>query len=156
MKKILLYIQSAILLGGVVFAWYTVFGDFQRFFDAGYSINQFRDCSVPNPLATPCFYGAIMFIITLVLSLFILTEADATKGAKSQRKLMWLLLAGTLFAWGNFAYQLYIFYQPRVGDYLGCSGVTDAHPIYTPCFIGAVIYLGAFIASLVIVKSKKS
>jgi len=155
MKKNLLYLQSAILLGGVVFAWYTVFGDFHRFFNAGYSISQFRDCATPNPFATPCFWGAIMFIITLIISLTILTTESTLKQSGVQKKLVWLLLAGTMFAWSNFGYELFKFYNPsRTGDYIGCSGIVLTHPIFTPCFIGAVIYLGAFIVSLIINKLK--
>ena len=152
MRKSLLYLQSLILLGGVVFAWYTVFGDFSRFIGAGYPITQFQGCSVPNPLATPCFYGAIMFIVTLILSLIILSAEDALKKSKNQKILLWLLLAGALFAWSNFGYQLYKFYAPRTGIYIGCSGIAVTHPVYTPCFTGAVIYLAAFIVSFIIIK----
>lgn len=155
MKKILPYLQTLILLGGVVFAWYTVFGDFHRFFGAGYTITQFKNCGTPNPLATPCFYGAIMFIVALAWSLIILIAADASKNVKSQKYLMWLLLAGTLFAWGNFAYQMYKYYAPHIGPYIGCSGIPLKHPIYTPCFTGTMIYLAAFVVSLIFLKMMK-
>jgi len=156
MKKSILYLQTLVLLGGSIFAWFTVFGDFERFLGAGYPITQFSGCSVPNPLATPCFYGAIVFLITLGWSVSILLASNGyQKKIKNQKGLNYLLIAGTLFAWGNFGYQLYLFYKPGAGEYIGCSGVAASHPIHTPCFYGAVFYLTALIISIIIIKTHK-
>jgi hypothetical protein len=148
MKKTLLYLQAIILIGGSVFAWITVFGDFVRFFSNNGLLMPLYGYS-PNPLTTPCFYGAIVFLVALIWSILILLAADRSKNVKSQKHLMWLLFSGTIFAWGNFAYQMYKYYTPHTGIYIGCSGIPLKHPIYTPCFTGAVVFLIAFILSFI-------
>ena len=152
--KVILYIQSLILSGGVVFAWFTVFGDFGRFFNAGHTITTLTGCTPPNPLITPCFYGAIAFLIALGWSINILLAND-NKKARSQKKLNYLLIAGTLFAWGNVAYEFYKFFKATTEEYIGCSGQLVSHPFETACFIGASIYLLALITSLIILKINK-
>jgi hypothetical protein len=155
MTKKFAALQSLILAGGSIFAWYTVFGDFKRFLNAGGEILNFSGCRFPNPLATPCFYGAIVFLIALIWSVLIYQKIDNTQRLASQKKLNFLLLAGTIFAWSNFGYEMYKFYQPHTEPFLSCSGTLAQHPIYTPCFTGAIIYLAAFITSLIFVKALK-
>lgn len=155
MRKNLFFLQAIILIGGSVFAWVTVFGDFIRFFSSDNKLLMPLYGNNPNPLTTPCFYGAIMFLIALIWSMLILFAANTSKNIQSQKHLMWLLVSGTIFAWGNFAYQMYKYYTPHIGPYIGCSGIPLKHPIYTPCFIGATFYLMAFIISLLLLKVMK-
>lgn len=154
MTKKFAALQTLILASGSIFAWYTVFGDFKRFLNAGGEILNFSGCRFPNPLVTPCFYGAIVFLIALVVSLAVIL-GGAKNPLPKQRFLNWLLFAGTIFAWSNFGYEMYKFYQPHTEPLLSCSGTLAKHPIYTPCFTGAIIYLAAFIISLIIIKALK-
>jgi len=73
------------------------------------------------------------------------------------KKLFWVqfivLLAGTLFAWGNFGVELYDWLNKRACT-TGCAiGLTN--PFLTPCFYGACFFLLAFILHVAIMKNAK-
>ncbi len=148
MKK-LFQLQSIVLLIGTIFAWYTVYTDFVRFYAVEGTIFKVQDSIIPNPVATPCFYGAFAFLIAFIWSLYIIKFIDEKKKLH-QTRLVWLLIASTLFAWGNFSYTLYKFWLSKGEPTIGCSGVLTTSPWTTPCFIGAAIFLIALIVGLII------
>ncbi len=150
MKK-LLPIQSLVLLGGTLFAWYTVYIDFSRFYLNEGTLFKINDCIVPNPVTTPCFYGAFAFLIAFIWSLYIL-KFVGDKLKWHQRRLVWLLIASVLFAWGNFSRTLYSFWLSQGQPTIGCSGVLSTNPWTTPCFIGAAVFLMALIIAWIIKK----
>jgi hypothetical protein len=135
-------IEIAVLGGGSLFAWATVLADFRRFFQAGGTLGRFSGTAYPHPALTPCFYGAILFLVALTWAVTLAPE-PVERRRRSVRQLVGMLLLGTVFAWGNFAWELYRWCQPHEGPYLSCSGTVAAHPVYTPCFVGALIYLTA-------------
>lgn len=138
MKNKLHNLLTIILAGGSIFAWYTVFNDFSRFHRIYGTIFRVENCSVPNPVMTPCFYGAIAFVIALILSI-----------KKRGEALYLLLIGGTIFAWSNFAYEVYKFYA-TTGVKTSCAGVITDNVFTTPCFYGACIYLLALITCIYI------
>lgn len=78
MKKTIL-IQFYILLGGTIFAW-TNFG-----IELNDWLNN-RACTLgcsagnlTNPFLTPCFYGAVFFLLAFILSYIILKKAKDVK-----------------------------------------------------------------------------
>ncbi len=144
MKKLVLSLQSASLLGGTVFAWYTIYYDYLRFFNYGGEIFKFKECVMPNPLSTSCFYGGVMFAVAFIWSVWILFSKNIL--IRSERYLRNLLSFGVVFAWGNFAFEWYKYFTSN-GDYIGCAGVPVPTPFQTPCFYGAMIYLISFIVS---------
>lgn len=61
-----------------------------------------------------------------------------------------VLLGGTLFAWGNFIYEL-LAWLKETGSEVGCTpGITN--PFLTPCFFGAIFFTIAFVLSALIFK----
>ena len=149
--KSLLKIQSVVLLGGSLFAWYTVYTDFKRFYDVEGTLFRVQDCIIPNPVTTPCFYGAFAFLIAFIWSLYIINW-QSEKRSWHQSRLVWLLIASTLFAWGNFGFTLYKFWLSKGAPTIGCSGVLSTSPWVTPCFTGAVMFLIALIVGIVLKK----
>ena len=141
--------QALVLLTGTIFAWYTVYQDFSRFYLNEGTVFKINDCIVPNPVTTPCFYGAFAFLAAFIWSLYIIKFVD-DKQKLHQQKLFWLLIASVLFAWGNFSRTLYSFWLSKGAPTIGCSGVLSTSPWSTPCFIGSVIFLLAMIMALVI------
>ena len=139
--KLVRYLRNNLLLiaisSGVLFSWYTVISDFLRFYRIYGTVFRIENCSVPNPVITPCFYGAIAFFIALIL--LILNKI---------RFLNFLLIGGTAFAWSNFLYEAYKFYLPSNTNKIGCSGIEIVNIFNTPCFYGAVIYLISLIILL--------
>jgi len=68
-----------------------------------------------------------------------------------QKLISWqfyILLVGTLFAWGNFAYELYNWFNQRACT-TGCPVYVEGsiNPFYTPCFYGAIFFAVTFYLS---------
>ena len=132
-RKLLLIVLSA----GTLFAFYTVVIDFMRFYSFEGTVFKINDCIVPNPVTTPCFYGAFGFLIALIWAWRL--SVDNVKGWT--RHLLFVI-ACILIAWGNFAYSLKRYYETlATGHPVGCSGQFVSNPWITPCFIGASIFL---------------
>jgi len=147
-------LQSLILFAGTIFAWITIYNDFSRFYKFYGSFTRLQDCAVPNPVTTPCFYGAFAFLFGFIWSLFILKRKSENRRVQ-QRKLNILLIASTIFAWGNFILEVIRFYTIKNGPKVSCSGISTDNVLLTPCFYGSVIFLTALIISvIIIIKSK--
>ena len=144
MKKYLL-VQTIILALGIAVAWFSVIGDFNRFYQTEGTIFKIANCTYPNPVTTPCFYGAIAIVITFIWSFRLWRKQELL--LSSQKYLMWLLCAGTAFAWTNFGLSWYRFTQATSGGSFTCSGVPMANPFLTPCFFGSVLFSAAFITA---------
>ena len=71
MIKSLLKVQVAMLAIGTVFSWFTLVVDYRRFFAAGGRVFELSGCAVANPLITPCFYGAMIYLTALLVSMLI-------------------------------------------------------------------------------------
>ena len=73
---------------------------------------------------------------------------------KRQRGLQLLLAAGTVFAWGNFAYEVYRFMQPQPAtSAFSCpAGEAAVNPLMIPCFYGALIFLVTLVVSILITR----
>lgn len=153
MKRTLLKLQVGVLMIGTVFSWTTLVLDYRRFFASGGSAYELSGCIVANPITTPCFYGALAFLVALLWALIIFRSEPAAL-LKRQRGLQFLLVAGTIFAWGNFAYEAYRFLKSKnISSEFGCpAGDLVVNPLMTPCFYGALIFLTALVVSLLITR----
>jgi len=149
----LLAVQIIVILAGTIFAWYTVIGDFVRYYNIETSIFKFNDCLAPNPLMTTCFYGALAFLAALIWSIAIL-KMPQEKQKMRQKRLIVLLVAGTIFAWSNFTFELVKFLNAENQPITGCSGNFVANPFTTVCFYGALFFSAGLIASLVALKEQ--
>lgn len=157
MYKDLIKLQTGILFIGTLFAWFTVYTDFARFYNLYGSLTKIEGCTIPNPITTPCFYGAFAFLLGFILSFKIYHKIENNKEYQNlQKRLGYLLIAGTIFAWGNFSRELIKFYTAAQGTQVSCSGVPTNNVLLTPCFIGACIFLTALITSLIIAHTAKS
>lgn len=146
-----LYLQTLTILGGTIFAYYNVFLDFKRYYAIESTIFKFTDCAVTNPLTISCFYGAFAFLLSLLLSLYILKihSKNPVKSFKYQKYLVYLLIFGTLFGFANVGYEYYKFLNSSTGQYFGCTGVLTESPLQTPCFYGSVLFTLSLVISLV-------
>ncbi len=151
MSRTLLWVQAGLLALGTALSWAVLFFDYRRFFASGGHVLQFSGCAVTNPLATPCFYGALAFLAALLWALAILRSPARTIGAREQG-LQLLIAAGTLFAWGNFAYLAYRFLRPApTAAAFSCPPAeVPVNPLTAPCFYGALIFLAALVVSVLI------
>jgi len=155
MDRLLRRVQVALLALGTAFSWVTLLVDYRRFFAAGGQVFELSGCAVANPLVTPCFYGALAFLAAFAWAVAILRSPPAA-ALRRQRGLNWLLIAGTAFAWANLAYEVYRFIQPQPSaSAFSCPKDEAAvHPLLTPCFYGALIYLAALVVSMSILRTR--
>ena len=156
MNRTLLRVQVAVLAIGTGFSWVTLVFDYRRFFASGGHVLDISGCAVTNPIITPCFYGALAFLAALVWASAILRSSPGAV-LKRQRGLRFLLAAGTIFAWGNFAYEVYRFMRPQpAASAFSCpAGEVAVNPLLAPCFYGALIYLTALIVSILIIRAHR-
>lgn len=137
--------QMGLLGGGTLFAWYSVATDALRFYRTEGTLLKFSDCVYPNPVTTPCFWGAVLFVVILVL---------AVRRAREQR-IVQLLVLGTVFAWGNFFWGVRSFYQAPSGEGTSCSGVPVDSPLESSCFYGALFFTAALGAGVAYLRALK-
>lgn len=150
--KTLFLVQSIVLLLGTLFAWFIVFSDFIRFYNLYGSIARIKDCTIPNPVTTPCFYGAFAFLGAFIWSVTIFKGSEKYR-AHSQKRLQFLLIGSTLFALGNLFLEFYRYYF--LSSPVSCSGVPSSNIFTTPCFIGSVFFLASLTLSTIIVHRQK-
>lgn len=136
-------LQIGVLFVGVLVAFTAVISDFTRFYGAEGTIFKIQNCTYPNPVTTPCFYGAFAFLGALIWSFFILKKEEQRR-VRQENYLSWLLLGGTLFALGNFT-KLFLDYLG--GSKTGCSGAPMTSPFVTPCFFGLTLFFIALLVS---------
>ena len=156
MNRTLLKVQVAVLAIGTGFSWITLVFDYQRFFASGGHVLNISGCAVTNPIITPCFYGALAFLAAFVWALAILRSAPESV-LKRQRGLQLLLAAGTVFAWGNFTYEVYrvMQSQPAASAFSCPAGEIAVNPLMTPCFYGALIFLTTLVVSILITRAHR-
>lgn len=155
-NRAMLKVQIVVLALGAGFSLISLVFDYRSFFASGGHILQASACAVANPIMTPCFYGALAFLAALVWAVAIPRSAPEILLGR-QHRLQWLLAAGTVFAWSNFAYELYLFIQPQpVTPAFSCQkSVAAINPLMTPCFYGALIFLAALVTSILILRTNR-
>ena len=156
MNKKLLGIQTLIIAAGVVYSWSRVVIQLQTFYARYGTIFKFKDCEMPNPLATACFYGAVAFVAAFIWSLNLYLSKEPAQ--KSEKHLRNFLLFGVCFAATVLAYEFLLYYKVLIFLQLVVPTVTcspGVFPLKTPCFVGFNVFLIGFIfASYVVKKSK--
>ncbi len=152
MDKKFLYLQAALIGGGVVFSWTALAGQFSEFYNIYGTIFRFRDCAVPNPLATPCFYGALAFAVAFIWSVLLVRKPNLT----SARWLRNFLLFGVVFALSVLAYEAVEYYRLFASDVPSISCSPGTPPYATPCFYGALIFIASYAAAYTIVRRGES
>lgn len=145
MDKIKLFLIFS-LFAGTVFAYFSVFREYIEFYGMYQTIFRIKNCAIPNPITTPCFYGAFAFLVSLIYSIRIHRHTSENY-ARHLKYLIYILIGSNIFAWVNNAIIFYKYYTPS--DKIGCSGRPIDNPFTTACFIGASIFLTALITALV-------
>jgi|SRR3989344_3731983 len=149
----LFIIQTAILLGGTIFAWSQTLPQFGNFYTAYGTFFRFEDCVIPNPLATACFYGSIAFVVALLWSFRIMQNPDFAR----ERRLKNFLILCVLFAGSVFLYEVidyYNIFSESAGAFpISCT--PGVFPLKTPCFYGLLFFAGSLVASVFVIRGLK-
>ncbi len=137
---------------GNMIAWSTVALGYQAFFRAGGHMFQFSGCSVTNPLATPCLYGAIAFLIAIIWTAKkILKPVNLPR---SFRNLSWFLLASSLFGWGNVIWEIKS--MSVKGSIQACGAKTVTNIFQSSCLYGTMAFTLALLCAFIIYRQTKS
>jgi len=138
---------------GTMFAWFTVYTDFVRFYAFYGDLTRINNCVIPNPVTTACFYGSFAFLGAFIWSL-IINKVSKVKKIFNQKRLHFLLIGSTIFAFTNLSLSVYNFYFNKASEKISCSGVQADSIFVTPCFIGSMFFLGSLIISWIIKRKK--
>jgi hypothetical protein len=150
--KKMFYFQSFVLFSGTLFAWSQLIPQITNFYSTYGTVLKFRDCAIPNPFITACFFGSLAFVVALVWSLSLLKNPTLSR----QRIFRNFLLFCVAFAGSVLLYEFADFYKliPAGGIPISCSpGIA---PWKTPCFFGLLFFLSAYIASILNVRQLQS
>ena len=143
----------AFLVVGTLIAWSTVTLGFIRFYRTEGTILKFTNCAVPNPLVTPCFYGALAFLIALVWAAYL--ASHGTSIGRGYERLWWLLVASTIFGWSNVVYEFWTWSQSPTRTIVSCSAQPLSSPWQSPCLHGSTMFLGAWLSVDRIVRARR-
>jgi hypothetical protein len=133
----------AFLTTGTVIAWSTVTLAFIRFYRVEGTLLNVTNCQLSNPITTPCFYGAIAFIVSLVWATSLARDLNVRR--RGYEGLWWLLLASTIFGWSNVAYELWRWHQSSTGFIVSCTTEPISSPLQSPCLYGSTMFLAAWL-----------
>lgn len=127
---------------GVLVSWSTTINAFIAFYNIEGTIFKFQDCALPNPITTPCFWGALAFLAGLIWSYKLLKKENK----KQEKYMLIFLVACVLFAWGNFAVELKGV-PPTPGNVFTPCPATTQNPFLSACFFGSVLFSLALVIS---------
>ena len=130
------------LVAGTAIAWSTVALAFVRFYRVEGTLLKVTNCQFPNPITTPCFYGAVAFMVALLWAASLARSAKLS--AHGYGGLWWLLLASTIFGWSNVAYEFWRWNQSPTGFIVSCTTESISSPFQSPCLYGSTMFLGAW------------
>ena len=140
-------VTIAALVGGNIVGWGTTFIEVKNYCDElGFgALTDFSGDLVENPLLTPCFWGSIVFAISLAWAIKLWREKDIAKFKAQFRWLLLLLIAGTLFAAVN-NYPIFDQFYTDPDSAVSCSNGKVSSPFLTSCFFGFAAYFTAMLA----------
>lgn len=145
-------ILTGILLIGTLFAFSAVGKEYIEFYGMYQTIFKIKDCAIPNPITTPCFYGAFAFLAALIYSIKI-RKMNVEKMKKNTLYLIFLLIASNIFAGVNNAIIFYKYFTSS--DKIGCSGRPIDNPFTTPCSVGGALFFVALLVALLLFEQLK-
>lgn len=138
------------MFAGVAVSWITTINSFVNFYRIEGTLFKIKDCAVPNPIVTPCFWGALAFIAGAYWAIKLNKEADAGK----EKGFLYFIIFCILFAWSNFLVEV-LKIDYKIGGVISPCPVAYSSPWVSACFFGSVLFTLSGLTTLLIVKSKK-
>lgn len=132
------------LLLGVIVSWTATISAFLEFYGNEGTIFKIKNCVIPNPITTPCFWGAIAFFAALLFAIRYLKKENL----KFERNFFYLMIFSIIFAWVNFGIELRGI-KPRPGALITVCKPAQ-NPFLSPCFFGSILFTLSFTTSWLI------
>jgi hypothetical protein len=139
-----------IMLAGVFVSWSTTVDAFLNFYRIEGTIFKIKDCAVPNPVTTPCFWGALAFFVGLIWA-YRLYDASSKKGEKY---FLFLMIFSVIFAWSNFAVELKGV-EAKPGAVIAPCPAGGKNPFLSPCFFGSILFTLSLVTTWIL-RAKKT
>lgn len=143
--------RLVVLLLGVFVSWTTTIQAFINFYNLEGTIFKIKDCVIPNPIVTPCFWGSLAFAGGLVWAY----KKYKSEKVTSEKYFFYFMIAANIFAWSNFAIELKGI-TPEPGALVAPCPTTATSPFLSACFFGSVLFTLSLIATYLLYKKKAS
>jgi hypothetical protein len=123
-----------------------------RFYGSEGTLLRFSNIGVTNPLITPCFWGAIAFLIGLAWAGSLYSTIARGGPLGGYRTLAWFLVACVLFGWSNVGYEMWKLNQSETGSIIGCMAEPMTSIFQSSCLYGSVMFLASLVAAHLVVR----
>ena len=144
------------LVIGALIAWSTSVIALTRFYGSEGTLLRFDNIGIPNPVITPCFWGAVGFVVALAWSGSLYSRVRRVNPVGGYRMLGWFLVACVLFGWSVVGYESWRLNQSQTGSIIGCLAEPMTSIFQSPCLYGSSMYLAAMLAAFLVVRKSSA
>lgn len=149
-----LWLQAVALLWGNYVGWSTIYREVQHYCAVESrgleALFTFGGTATTNPLLSPCFWGTLAFGVSLVWTIRLLYLNDPVRFKLEFKRLLYLLLGSTVFAFLN---NIPVFYnyltKPDIAANTCSPDNLLTNPFLTSCFLGFSAFALASILALI-------
>jgi len=142
-------LRVIVLLGGIAVSWTAVINAFVNFYNIEGTIFKIKDCVIPNPITTPCFWGALAFLGGTYWAYKLYKSKN-----KSERYFLYFMIFCILFAWINFVIELRGV-TPKPGALIAPCPAAPYGPFLSPCFFGSILFTLSFLLTCFLYRKRK-
>ncbi len=140
-----------VLVAGVGVSWFATITNFVAFYNIEGTIFKIKDCLLPNPVVTPCFWGALAFVFAAIWSYKLYKKENL----KHEKYFLYFMVGCVLFAWSNFTIEL-MGVTPKPGAIVAPCPATTSSPFVSPCFFGSVLFTFGMALTYIISRKVKN
>jgi hypothetical protein len=140
------------LVAGGLIAWSTTILALTRFYASEGTLLRFDNIGIPNPMITPCFWGAVGFLVALAWAGSLYSRTRRANPVVGYRMLGWFLVACVLFGWSVVGYESWRLNQSATGSIIGCMAEPMTSIVQSPCLYGSSMYLAALVAAQLVAR----
>lgn len=140
-------LRVILLLAGIAVSWVAVINSFVNFYNVEGTIFKIKDCLIPNPITTPCFWGALAFLGGTMWAY----KLHKNSNIKKEKYFFYFITFCILFAWSNFAIELRGV-TPKPGAIIAPCPAAPYGPFLSPCFFGSILFTLTFLLNFYVLK----
>jgi hypothetical protein len=138
---------------GALVAWSTTILALTRFYGSEGTLLRLDNIGIPNPVITPCFWGAVAFLIAVPWAGSLYSRLGRANPVGGYRMLGWFLVACVLFGWSVVGYESWRLSQSATGSIIGCTAAPMTSIFQSPCLYGSSMYLASLVAAYIVVRT---
>ena len=140
------------LVIGALIAWSTSVIALTRFYGSEGTLLRFDNIGIPHPVTTPCFWGAVGFLVALAWSGSLYTRVRRANPVGGYRLLGLFLVGCVLFGGSVVGYEWWRLTHSDTGSIIGCLAAPMTSIFQSPCLYGTSMYLAALVSAYLVVR----